>query len=445
MIRLTLGKKMGIFIGIILFVFLVQGIVSYLQLKKVEGRLSDIIHVEKPKSAAAYEMEINLIGTGFGLLGYLESRDPKHLDRIKKDIMDFGKFQKVYEKLSHTVESREYGKLLREEYEKFKLIAYKIIKLEDEQVRKLNLLAEYYIKADDILDEKIQAATKQDNPQLSIKLQASLEMEININENVKNLGNYLRTHQEKYKKFIIKDSKHFWKFINIYKNLDLSSDEKKWAENLNDIFVVCMKLTEDIMDINKQIGDNRDHFIRIRRSMDSIMDENIQVLTDKALKDADMEASQSIVFANIMTLTLLFIGLLVGIICAMAISRLVIKPIQNLKNAVTDVGMGKLNTKIEILSSDEIGDLAKTFNKMTTDLKEISDEERKKTVDLLRLTNEMEKTKAGLEDKVKERTYELHGKLKELERFRNATIDREFRMKELTDEIAELKRKLKEG
>ena len=31
-------------------------------------------------SAAAYEMEINLIGTGFGLLGYLHDHDPLHLE-----------------------------------------------------------------------------------------------------------------------------------------------------------------------------------------------------------------------------------------------------------------------------------------------------------------------------------------------------------------------------
>lgn len=48
-----------------------------------------------------------------------------------------------------------------------------------------------------------------------------------------------------------------------------------------------------------------------------------------------------------------------------------------------------------------------------------------------------------LEKKVSERTQELDEKLKELERFRKATVDREFRMKELRDEIARLRTRAK--
>ena len=36
-------------------------------------------------------MEINLIGTGFGLLGYLHDHDPLHLERIRDDAEDFAR------------------------------------------------------------------------------------------------------------------------------------------------------------------------------------------------------------------------------------------------------------------------------------------------------------------------------------------------------------------
>ena len=41
----------------------------------------------------------------------------------------------------------------------------------------------------------------------------------------------------------------------------------------------------------------------------------------------------------------------------------------------------------------------------------------------------------SLEKTVTEKTYELKERIKELERFHEATIDREFRIKELRDEI----------
>ena len=48
----------------------------------------------------------------------------------------------------------------------------------------------------------------------------------------------------------------------------------------------------------------------------------------------------------------------------------------------------------------------------------------------------------GLEKIVAEKTSELKDRIRELERFHEATIDREFRIKELRDEI-ELLRKVK--
>lgn len=48
-----------------------------------------------------------------------------------------------------------------------------------------------------------------------------------------------------------------------------------------------------------------------------------------------------------------------------------------------------------------------------------------------------------LEQKVEERTKELKGKVSQLESFHDATVDREIRMKELRDEIEELKKKTK--
>jgi len=62
----------------------------------------------------------------------------------------------------------------------------------------------------------------------------------------------------------------------------------------------------------------------------------------------------------------------------------------------------------------------------------IDNTERKKAALLIKKLNE------GLEQKIKERTQELKEKVDELERFREATIDRELRMKELKEDIARL-------
>ena len=60
-----------------------------------------------------------------------------------------------------------------------------------------------------------------------------------------------------------------------------------------------------------------------------------------------------------------------------------------------------------------------------------------------RSEEELRKLKDELEIKVAEKTKELQERISELERFHEATVGRELRMKELRDKIEELESKLK--
>ncbi|MBC8473528.1 MAG: HAMP domain-containing protein [Candidatus Omnitrophica bacterium] len=86
----------------------------------------------------------------------------------------------------------------------------------------------------------------------------------------------------------------------------------------------------------------------------------------------------------IISLCITLLAVLVGIL----ISRSILKPLKKLTRATIDIGRGRLDTKVEIDSGDEIGSLAASFNKMTEDLKTTTTsvdrlnkeiEERKKT------------------------------------------------------------------
>ncbi len=73
--RLNISTKLWLGFGVVLLVLAISGAVSIVQLGGIGGSLREITEVEEPTSEAAYEMEINLIGTGFGVLLYLEDHD----------------------------------------------------------------------------------------------------------------------------------------------------------------------------------------------------------------------------------------------------------------------------------------------------------------------------------------------------------------------------------
>jgi len=88
----------------------------------------------------------------------------------------------------------------------------------------------------------------------------------------------------------------------------------------------------------------------------------------------------------IVFLTLTIVAILIGL----SVSRTISKPVQKLRNAALGVGKGELDTKIEVESKDEVGELANSFNKMTGHLKETVDnlnreiDERRRTEKALR-------------------------------------------------------------
>lgn len=116
----------------------------------------------------------------------------------------------------------------------------------------------------------------------------------------------------------------------------------------------------------------------------------------------DIEASKVIaqeravlILISITTLGAMFLAVLLGSYFGNTFS----KPIISLSQTAQNIIEGNLNARAQIESTDEVGDLAKTFNLMTSQLQE---------------------TLQGLEQRVQERTTEIENRNKELD---NANIN----------------------
>ena len=113
--------------------------------------------------------------------------------------------------------------------------------------------------------------------------------------------------------------------------------------------------------------------------------------------------------------------IIVALILGYFMSKMITKPITTLRDVVNKISKGDLDTKMEIKTGDEIGELASAFKQMTKNLK---------------------KHQESLEELVTERTRELEKKIDELEKFKKVTVNRELKMVEMKKRIKELKQKL---
>lgn len=201
--------------------------------------------------------------------------------------------------------------------------------------------------------------------------------------------------------------------------------------------------------------------------LDKILNAHKLIHLEK-LRKAEAEASQ---IQTRVTTIILILGILifclaigVGYFISISISR----PIMQLKDAAAEIGKGKLGAKVAIKSKDEIGMLAASFNKMSSDLQNnqeeiqtqkeelnTSNEELKSANEKMAATNEeLKQANEGLEstteearaanDEAQKAKEVAEKKAVDLERFNKVAVGRELMMKELKERIAELQQKLKE-
>jgi signal transduction histidine kinase len=86
-------------------------------------------------------------------------------------------------------------------------------------------------------------------------------------------------------------------------------------------------------------------------------------------------------YSNLLTnraalfLGIALLGGVIGGLTGLLLSRLVLKPVQYLRNGVMQLAGQNFNAQVPVESDDELGDLAKAFNSMATRLREARDEE----------------------------------------------------------------------
>ena len=106
--RLTVGTKLSLYVGLILLVTAMVGGVSYVLTQSIDERVREVTEVDEPTSAAAFEMEITEIGTGLGVLKYLDTGDPAFRERVANDEADFERFYDRYVQLAKTDRERNW-------------------------------------------------------------------------------------------------------------------------------------------------------------------------------------------------------------------------------------------------------------------------------------------------------------------------------------------------
>lgn len=148
------------------------------------------------------------------------------------------------------------------------------------------------------------------------------------------------------------------------------------------------------------------------------------------------EAYETVIYQFEFTTIIVILVIILTVVIGFFLSKRITKPIVNLRDAAEKIREGNFETRIDIKSNDEIGQLASSFNQMTTKLKEsygiLEKKVQERTKELEEMKKKLETINIDLEEKVQERTTEL-------ENLKN-TLEQQVaqRTEELNQKVSEL-------
>ncbi len=143
---------------------LVIGGVVGASVREMERNLEELMAVDTLVSEAAYEMEINMVGTGLGVLKYLETGDPRYRERFENDADDFERFRSRYESRVESEEGQELGTEIGLLYGEYRTSGEGLMDGKDNQDELSSKINGDREEADAILDEAIQANVDRAGP-----------------------------------------------------------------------------------------------------------------------------------------------------------------------------------------------------------------------------------------------------------------------------------------
>ncbi len=340
----------------------------YAGFRVAERAMHEVADVEEPTSAAAYEMEINVIGTGLGVLKYLDTGDPQYRDRVEKDEADFVRFKARYDQLAETAAGKELGNKVGVLFGEFVQLGRVLMDQRDERETLFRAIAENFEVIDGILDEEIQENLDEAGPDGQEKVIEAAAMEGDIAEVGAWLGNYLRVPTPAYRERIFNNARDFRVHLAEFKNLRLSETEIQRTSRLEKIFSRTFSMIQKDLALHDELQEQVRQFLALREQMDYVLDEEIQTLTMKDLDASKRMAEEAHVVVIRTVAFLLPAFLALGGAVGLMIFRSINNPLRQLMEGTSAVAAGDMTYRMPSDGRDEFARVGQNFNRMVSQL-----------------------------------------------------------------------------
>jgi signal transduction histidine kinase len=316
----------------------------------------------------------------------------------------------IGQNLTEIIQGKEAGKRVAFLYLQFKSLDRTVSSKRKNQNALYLSTCDHIEKMHEIINQQLRTVIDLKEQDGYEKMLETLKMEAGISLIATLLSIHLQNPEKDYKKNILENTANIENELNNFYGLHLTQRQQDGFSTFQTVFNQTVSDIREIFTLND--------FLRVavreqknkRAQIDRLLDKEFEVFSIADLEHVRESGRKMVQTAFIVTLILVLTGFFDVFVFSATITRSVTKPITILKNAITKIGKGDFDTKIELESEDEIGELAICFNKMTEDLKQstASIAELNKEISMRKQSQDLlQEARNDLEKRVEQRTAEL--------------------------------------
>lgn len=367
--RLTVGRKIILGLAAVVAMGTASMLVVYQGLRTLQTSVHKLAETEEPTVAAAYEMEINVIGVGHGVLRYLDNRDPKDRDRVRTDQRDFKQFHAQYVRLAKNDRARGFGDRIARMYGEFEALGEELMAARDAEGTLFSTVTRDLEQIDDIVDDQLQASASLERGDRGNLREALVDLEADIAEVSSWLANYRRTHREEDLEFLWRNVREASDTLTRLKaESGMNSAERRAVGTVDRLFTQTASRTQEALAIDERIRDGSRRLAVLQLEMDDLLDDQIQIAALQDLYAPRQEADRGTAAVIRLTGILTPLFLLSAVAVALLLTWSITQSVRRLMTGTAAIGRGDLSYRIALKGRDELAELAQQFNRMVVEL-----------------------------------------------------------------------------
>ena len=269
----------------------ISGAVGSLMVQRMIRSVEELANVQEPLLQATLEMEINVQETSRAVLDYVRAQEVRFLDRIQDSERDFEQYRAQYESLASTQEEQRLGQRVATRYRNFVAQGDEITRLAERRTEALAAFRTLVNELDELVDVEFQAGLDRSVPGALAKIEAALDMEINIDEAFSALDAILSLSGDPTASTTFLDAQgDFARHLTEYRATGLTASASTLVDRVDEDFATGLTAGNDVVALSVRLDGVLVLFEQELVAIDQILDEVVQPLILAETQRAEEEA-----------------------------------------------------------------------------------------------------------------------------------------------------------